>query len=60
MFKSVTETRNCIDIGCSMESTKFSLSYGVSKLIGGVLSDVVSPKFLYVVGLVLGSLVRVI
>ena len=41
-------------------STKFSLSYGVSKLIGVVLSDVVSPKFLYVAGLVLGSLVRVI
>ena len=43
-----------------MISTKFSLSYGISKLVGGVLSDVVSPKSLYVTGLMLGSAVSVL
>eukprot|EP01035_Chromulina_nebulosa_P026762 gene26762-35077_t len=43
-----------------MISTKFSLSYGISKLVGGVLSDFLSPKSLYITGLMLGSAVNLI
>jgi len=41
-------------------STNFSLAYGFSKLIGGILSDLFRPQLLFELGLVMGSAVNII
>ena len=52
LLKSVLGATN-IDLG--RISTEFSLSYGVSKLAGGILSDMLPPSLLFALGLFLGS-----
>lgn len=39
-------------------SSDFSLAYGVSKLVGGAMSDVLPPYILFTVGLFLGAFVN--
>jgi sugar phosphate permease len=39
-------------------SSAFSISYGVGKVLGGVMSDLASPYVLYVVGLYLAAFVN--
>jgi len=46
-----------VDIGAI--SSKFSLSYGCSKLLGGVLSDIFPPSLLFNVGLFLGAALNI-
>ena len=45
-----------VDIGNI--SSQFSLSYGVSKLVGGFLSDIFPAYLIFIIGLTLGSVVN--
>ena len=40
-------------------TSAFALTYGVSKLLGGVLSDIFPAYMLYILGLLLGSFVNI-
>lgn len=46
-----------VDIGNI--SSQFSLSYGVSKLVGGFLSDIFPAYLIFIIGLTLGSVVNI-
>lgn len=55
VMKKTLQTTN-IDIGNM--SSQFSIAYGVFKLVGGVLSDIIPAYSLFILGLFLGSVVN--
>lgn len=47
-----------VDLG--IMTTNFSVAYGISKLLGGILSDMYPPHILFLGGLLLGSVANIL